>query len=246
MNGIARITAVAALVMAVSLSATSTAAASATIGQASAGGFACGSFTYVQVSTGGPPAYAAPGSGVITSWSTVADGVANQTMALKVMRVDPSNPAKFFTLARDNRPLASLLSVNTFPNASSPAPVHIPIAAGDLLGMTGSSSAACPFASGSASDQWRSTSADTAVNPSTSQPFNAPFGPQRLDISAVIEADADHDGFGDETQDLCPTNATTQGACPATGKRAAALKKCKHKHGKKRKKCKKKARRLPV
>jgi hypothetical protein len=32
-------------------------------------------------------------------------------------------------------------------------------------------------------------------------------------VAAVIEPDADHDGFGDETQDQCPTQATTQGPC---------------------------------
>jgi len=31
---------------------------------------------------------------------------------------------------------------------------------------------------------------------------------------ADIEPDADHDGYGDVTQDACPTNATTHGACP--------------------------------
>jgi hypothetical protein len=30
-----------------------------------------------------------------------------------------------------------------------------------------------------------------------------------------VEPDADHDGFGDETQDQCPTDKTTQGPCPA-------------------------------
>jgi hypothetical protein len=33
-------------------------------------------------------------------------------------------------------------------------------------------------------------------------------------LSGTIEPDADGDGFGDETQDQCPTNAATQGACP--------------------------------
>lgn len=32
-------------------------------------------------------------------------------------------------------------------------------------------------------------------------------------VAATIEPDADRDGFGDETQDKCPTQATTQGAC---------------------------------
>ena len=35
-----------------------------------------------------------------------------------------------------------------------------------------------------------------------------------LVLNADIEADADKDGYGDETQDQCPTNAATQGPCP--------------------------------
>ena len=40
--------------------------------------------------------------------------------------------------------------------------------------------------------------------------------------NADIEPDADKDGYGDETQDLCSSDASTQGACPAKKK-----KKCK-------------------
>ena len=36
-------------------------------------------------------------------------------------------------------------------------------------------------------------------------------------VSARLEADADNDGFGDESQDQCPTDARTQGACPSQG-----------------------------
>jgi hypothetical protein len=35
-----------------------------------------------------------------------------------------------------------------------------------------------------------------------------------LAVAADVETDADRDGFGDESQDACPTDATTQGACP--------------------------------
>ena len=35
-------------------------------------------------------------------------------------------------------------------------------------------------------------------------------------VAATIEPDADRDGFGDETQDRCPSQATTQGACDDT------------------------------
>ncbi|HEY1285088.1 MAG TPA: hypothetical protein VGF04_03300 [Solirubrobacterales bacterium] len=38
----------------------------------------------------------------------------------------------------------------------------------------------------------------------------------RLDVAAIVEPDADGDGFGDETQDQCPTQASTQGPCDNT------------------------------
>jgi hypothetical protein len=36
----------------------------------------------------------------------------------------------------------------------------------------------------------------------------------RVPLAAVIEPDADNDGFGDETQDACPQSAAVQVACP--------------------------------
>jgi hypothetical protein len=60
----------------------------------------------------------------------------------------------------------------------------------------------------------------------------------------TVESDADHDGYGDETQDRCPTNASTQGPCPTPP--PPHKKKCK-KHKRKhrsaeaaKKKCRKK------
>ena len=64
-------------------------------------------------------------------------------------------------------------------------------------------------------------------------------------INADIEPDADRDGFGDETQDLCPGDAAVQGTCPVAAP-AATKKKCKrkkHRHGAgaaKKKRCRKK------
>ena len=69
-------------------------------------------------------------------------------------------------------------------------------------------------------------------------------------LSGTIEADADHDGYGDDTQDQCPTDATTQAPCPTTPTTPTTppphKKKCKkHKHRSAevaKKKCKKKRR----
>lgn len=49
--------------------------------------------------------------------------------------------------------------------------------------------------------------------------FNSPTSTdmgQKVVGSVVVEPDADGDGYGDETQDLCPARADLQIACPAT------------------------------
>jgi len=43
-------------------------------------------------------------------------------------------------------------------------------------------------------------------------------------VQASIEPDGDGDGFGDETQDQCPTQKTTQGACDTTAPGVSGLK----------------------
>lgn len=46
-------------------------------------------------------------------------------------------------------------------------------------------------------------------------PWAGQIAPWRIPVTAIIEPDADNDGFGDETQDQCPTDASTQGPCPS-------------------------------
>jgi hypothetical protein len=43
--------------------------------------------------------------------------------------------------------------------------------------------------------------------------FTSPTSSYDLMLNADIEPDADHDGYGDETQDGCPTDPTRHGAC---------------------------------
>ena len=35
-------------------------------------------------------------------------------------------------------------------------------------------------------------------------------------VQGTVETDADHDGYGDDTQDQCPTDASTHGPCPTS------------------------------
>ena len=48
------------------------------------------------------------------------------------------------------------------------------------------------------------------------RPRLAGIGMSELLVQATIEPDADGDGFGDEIQDQCPTQKTTQGPCDIT------------------------------
>jgi hypothetical protein len=60
--------------------------------------------------------------------------------------------------------------------------------------------------------------------------------PIQLDVAASVERDADHDGFGDASQDQCPTNGARHGACKCKKhskkhvSRAGIAKKCEKKH----------------
>ena len=136
--------------------------------------------------------------------------------------------------------------LQTIPPASGlhTFPTGISVRAGDFVGIN-STDGTCATPTGNAGDSYDVYS--------TPIPFGTPtdFGPSSgwiWDISARLESDADHDGFGDETQDQCPTDANTQGPCPVapvTPVTTAKKKKCK-KHKKKhsadsaKKKCKKK------
>jgi hypothetical protein len=60
------------------------------------------------------------------------------------------------------------------------------------------------------------------VPPGATATFNeAPEN--RVPLAAIIEPDADNDGFGDETQDGCPTSAALQVSCPPVALDALSL-----------------------
>jgi len=132
-------------------------------------------------------------------------------------------------------------------NTTTTFDVRLPIQAGDAIGLdccadpTLSNFATIFAATASAVTlRWTPRLVDGG-------PPSAGLGdnPSELLLNADIEPDADHDGFGDETQDQCPTSASTQGACPVTPATAPpAKKKCKkekrHSAESAKKKCKKK------
>lgn len=151
-------------------------------------------------------------AGVITSWSIapVAPNLGQTT--LKVMH--PGVPG-VYTVAGTGTPhlLSGATATNTFQE-------RIPVAAGDRLGFyvwAGLPSvSSCAFTTVDPADTVRSAVlAPSDPNPpvGTVITTGAPLTNRRLNVSAVVEPDADGDGYGDVSQDACPSRADRQTEC---------------------------------
>lgn len=149
-----------------------------------------------------------PAAGVITSWgvnvgSALAAGAAD-AVTFKVMR--PNLVTKTVQVVGEGNGVA-VTGSNIFA-------ARIPVQAGDTVGATdsGGSLLFCEEPSLGA------TMGLIAGNPVTGSTVAFTSGPEekgQIPLFATVEPDADGDGFGDETQDQCPTDASTQGPCPA-------------------------------
>ncbi len=150
--------------------------------------------TYAQTPSPVGTPYAVDTAGVITSWRFQASAVA-PTLKFKVFRPTGGNSYTVVGSSEQVLPAASTLS--SFP-------IRVPVEAGDIIGMAVITAGPC---AGPGSLAF--VLGDQPVG--SNQPYTADSG--TLDIAATVEPDGDKDGFGDETQDLCATQATTQGAC---------------------------------
>jgi hypothetical protein len=185
--------------------------AAVTIGQAppAPGSIATcpGPSTWVQRDVSSGPDYAVPaGGGVITSWQTATPNVPNLNAALLVVDLTPPQTVTVELQTRTKQLTAD--AVNSFP-------VRIPVTAGERIGIydNGPGSGPC-FVAGFPAGNNAPNSAQHQFEGSTVTYAGAlAFG--RVNVSAVVEPDADGDGFGDDSQDLCPTDATRQGDCGA-------------------------------
>ena len=192
------------------------AAASETLGQ-TANSDACGSnAALVQRQTAGPPSYQAQTSGVIVRWS-YRTSVNPPTLRLRVYRAT-ADPAKWFARSESGQK-----TPGTGPNQLAPNTLHtfnetpgLRIQAGDVLGLTGSggNGISC-IETTSDGDLIRVKNLPDAPVGQESSGYVGELPRLRLGVQAVIEPDADGDGFGDESQDSCPTDSSvSSGACP--------------------------------
>jgi Ca2+-binding RTX toxin-like protein len=155
--------------------------------------------------------YTVPTNGVITSWSfEAASGVTTPPLKLKIVR--PAGGNDFTTIGDTQLETPTPGELDTWST-------RISVMAGDLL-ATYYSNTTFGFrftltGSGYNAHEVAGPPGDPGVDPPPGTTLSySPVSDIQVDVSAVLEPDADQDGFGDETQDQCPTNATTQGPCP--------------------------------
>jgi hypothetical protein len=178
--------------------------------------------TYVITSSVGD-AYTVPSSGVITGWSFQAGTPAPTAARLKIGRTLPTTD--FSTTETDLSIVGESQSETITPSSLNRYSTRVAVQPGDFLGIyiTAPSLVLCSNAGTNAYVDHFNPSDVAAGTSATFERENE----GQVEVAAVLEPDADHDGFGDESQDACPTNGSAQSTCPVTPKR-----KCK-KHRKK-------------
>jgi hypothetical protein len=186
------------------------AAVTTTLGQAGPSLVVCAGIVPAGVLLGTQGAnaasYVATSNGVLTSFTHLANNVAGQVRAI-VLADGPAANHKL-SVAKSPKFNVTLSTTNTFQ-------IRVPIKAGQRLGLGYTASNMACAESGVAGDVMN---ASVPFDPDVTNDFlyNAgPFNTIRPNISAVLEPDADNDGYGDVTQDACPQSALTQVACPA-------------------------------
>ena len=162
---------------------------------------------------------------MLTSWRTFATISANVgPERLKV--ITPASATTFKVVAASEY----ANSYATVDNAAVPFPTRIPVLAGDLIALgvgpiTATQSLPHCLLSGEIGGQWMSkVGLDDPVD-ATSALTWGPLTPPpnyRVSVSATLEPDLDHDGFGDETQDRCVAVAGSENGCPPAAPPPAA------------------------
>jgi uncharacterized repeat protein (TIGR01451 family) len=195
-----------------------TASAAVTIGSplvanatnnAPAGSCMTGPCTYTQTdgAVAPVPQYVVPGTiprGVIVSWSFKASSGNN---AIEVLR--PQGGGAYLDVGHSETVAAA------GGNVVVTSPTRLAVQAGDAIGLYNDSNAlvmSTSLINLHASDVVRAF--DPALGATAAAPSAAAMFSQ-LELQATVEPDADADGFGDETQDQCPSDPTLQTACSA-------------------------------
>ncbi|MEA2347119.1 MAG: hypothetical protein QOG62_906 [Thermoleophilaceae bacterium] len=165
-----------------------------------------GSFIQKAVTSG--PNYVIPTDGVITSWQAALTG--NGNVALRVYNPTNGDPDTFTPV------LESAAATFSDKTVVASKPTRLSVKAGQVIGITNTGVFAdgCAIPTANATDK---RGFEPTVPALGAGELFTTIPNSLLNVAATLEADADKDGYGDETQDLCPTDATSQAACKVPG-----------------------------
>jgi hypothetical protein len=162
----------------------------------------------------GTPSYETP-DGVLTRWRfhSSADAAAG-AVRLKIFRYTGTGLAYEVLAESSLKTLA--------PDTAYEFKERIPVKNGNLLGLTAVADAEVGITVPNTPGNQMAQFGGGDIAPGQTGTATIAWPNQRVSVAATVESDADNDGFGDDTQDGCPTDAARQDSCPAD-KRAPAL-----------------------
>jgi hypothetical protein len=154
--------------------------------------------TALQAASGDGTDYTVRSAGVLTSFSTIMSG------GFRGLVLRPSAAGHYTLVGSGPLRLGTSLSVPTT------VAVRIPVLPGDLLGIDlPAASTGCAVNTGDPADL-----VQVGALGSTEFEVSSSIPGQRINIAAVLEPDADGDGYGDVSQDGCPALSALQTPCP--------------------------------
>jgi hypothetical protein len=153
----------------------------------------------------GTPSYATP-HGVLTSWRfhSSADSAAG-AVRLKIFRY--TGTALVFEVLAES----SLKTLS--PNTAYDFKERIPVDQGNLLGLTAVGDAEVGITVPGTPQNRLAQFGGGDIAPGQTGTATIAWPDLRPSVEATVESDADNDGFGDDTQDKCPVDRTTQALC---------------------------------
>ncbi len=152
-----------------------------------------------------PLPIAVPSSGVLTSWKVSVIPVPfTIPQTLKVLRLNTTSNTALVVGETPANIVSGLNVINA----------RIPVQAGDRLSIFGPGPIETLICSTPGEESLIGGFTGNGGGVGSSNLFIELPEEFRVPVAAVIEPDADSDGFGDETQDKCLQNAAVQVACP--------------------------------
>jgi hypothetical protein len=179
------------------------------------------SFIHPSDPNGDPYSGGAPVDGVIVKFrirAFVPEASPVTFRLADISRPDPNNDESALATAAGTGPTVILQTTEDPETPIREFPGQLPVKKGQHLAIDGTNVQATVNDSG---DDFSYIFAPPLVGGAGARGSLQSTG--ELLVAAVIEPDADKDGFGDETQDQCPSQATTQGACDTTAPAVTGL-----------------------